>query len=84
MTAALWEADIMGIPVVQGRQNELWELAQLGFCWHPSVSTDDCSLQIQFDGDIIIGDRKRLGVKRVVLDADTISPELIGVDKCMV
>ena len=84
MTAAGWETDIMGIEVMWGCQNEPWELAQLRFCWHPSVSTDDRSLQIQFDGDIIGGDRKRLGVKRVVLDADTISLELIGVDQCMV
>ena len=67
-----------------GCQNEPWELAPLGFCWRPIVSTDDCTLQIQFNGHIIGGDRKRLGVKRVNLDADAISPELIGVDQCMV
>ena len=67
-----------------GCQNEPWELAELGFCWRPSVSTDDRSLRIQFDGDIIGGDRKRLGVERVVLDADAVSPELIEVDQCMV
>ena len=74
----------MGLPVMRGCQNEPWELAQLGFCWRPSVPTDDRPLQIQFDGGIISGDRERLGVERVVLDADTISSELIGVDQCMV
>ena len=74
----------MGVPIMWGCQNEPWDLAQLGSCWCPSVSTDDRSLQIQFDGYIVGGDRERLGVERVILDADTISPELIGVDQCMV
>ena len=74
----------MGVPVIRGCQNVPWELAQLRFCWCPSVSTDDHSLGIQFEGGIIGGDRERLGVERVLLDADPLSPELIGVDQCMV
>ena len=74
----------MGVPVMRGCQNEPWELAQLGLCWRLSVSTDDSSLRIQFDRDIVGGDRERLGVERVILDTDTVSLELIGVDQCMV
>ena len=74
----------MWITVKRGCQDEPWELAQLGFYWRPSVPTDDHHFQIQFDGGIISGNREGLGVERVVLDADTVSPELIWVDQCMV
>ena len=74
----------MGIPVMRGCQNEPCELAQLGFCWRMSVPTVDRPLQIQFDGGIIDGNRERLGVERIVLDAETVSLELIGIDQCMV
>ena len=68
---------------MRGCEDEPWELAQLGFCWCLSVPTDNRSLQIQFDRDVIGGIREGLGVKKIILDADTISPELIRVDQCV-
>ena len=69
---------------MRGCEDEPWELAQLGFCWCPSVPTDNCPLQIQFDRDIISGNKEGLVVETAVLDADTISPELIRADQCVV
>ena len=69
---------------MRGYKDEPWESAQLGFCWCPSVPTDDRPLQIHFDRGVIGGNREALGVKKAVLDADTTSPELIGVDQCVV
>ena len=48
------------------------------------IPADDRPLRIQFDRGIIGGNREGLGIERVVLDADAISPELIGVDQCVV
>ena len=73
----------MGIPVMWGCQNEPWELAHsdsVGVRVSPQMivpfeyNLTEASL-------VVI---ERLGVKRIVLDADTVSPELIGDDQCMV